>query len=86
MNERLLARDSQTVVLGGLSSREKDKNSQGIPILSSLPLIGGLFGQTSRTRTDTEFFLFLTPRIIASDSDADRVTAPLDQSIMKELP
>jgi len=83
---RLLVRDSQTVVLGGLSDKEKDKNSQGIPILSSLPLIGGLFGQTSRTTTDTEFFLFLTPRIISTDADADRVTAPLDQSMLKDLP
>ena len=83
---RLLVRDTQTVVLGGLSDKEKDRNSQGIPILSSLPLIGGLFGQTGRTTTDTEFFLFLTPRIIRTDDDAARVTQPLDDAIRKEVP
>jgi general secretion pathway protein D len=44
---RLLVRDNQTVVLGGLSDHEHDKNSGGIPVLSSIPLIGGLFGSTS---------------------------------------
>ena len=83
---RLLVRDSQTVVLGGLSNREKDRNSEGIPILSSLPLIGGLFGQTSRTTTDTEFFLFLTPRILRTDDDATRVTVPIDDAMEKQRP
>jgi general secretion pathway protein D len=83
---RLMARDSQTVVLGGLSDREKDKNSQGIPILSALPLIGGLFGQTSRTTSDTEFFLFLTPRIIASDDDMSRATQPLQHETQQFTP
>jgi type II secretory pathway component GspD/PulD (secretin) len=83
---RLMARDSQTVVLGGLSDKEKDKNSQGIPILSSLPLIGGLFGQTSRTNSDTEFFLFLTPRIIATDGDMNRATAPLTDEAKEFAP
>jgi general secretion pathway protein D len=83
---RLMARDSQTVVLGGLSDREKDKNSQGIPILSAIPLIGGLFGQTSRTTSDTEFFLFLTPRIIASDDDMSRATQPLQHETQQFMP
>jgi type II secretory pathway component GspD/PulD (secretin) len=83
---RLMARDTQTVVLGGLSSIEKDRNSEGIPILSSLPLIGGLFGQTSRTTTGTEFFVFLTPRILRTDDDASRATEPLDDAMLRELP
>jgi general secretion pathway protein D len=83
---RLLARDSQTVVLGGLSSREKDRNSSGIPILSSLPLIGGLFGTTSRTKNETEFFLFLTPRIIATDEDMTRATQPIEHDAERSAP
>ncbi len=73
---RLLVRDNQTVVLGGLSDHEHDKNSGGIPILSSIPIIGGLFGNTSRNTTDSEFFLFLTAHIVASDAAADSLTTP----------
>jgi general secretion pathway protein D len=47
-----------------------------VPILSSLPLIGGLFGSASRQTSETELYLFLTPRIIKTDADADSVTAP----------
>jgi general secretion pathway protein D len=69
-----------------LSDKEKDKNSQGIPILSSLPLIGGLFGQTGKTSSDTEFFLFLTPHIVRTDDDVAKVTEPIDNAIRDQVP
>jgi general secretion pathway protein D len=86
LRTRLLVRDSQTVVLGGLSSRERDKNSSGVPVLSSIPLIGLLFGQQGRTNTGTEFFLFLTPHIVRDDIDAARVTQPIDSLMRREAP
>jgi type II secretory pathway component GspD/PulD (secretin) len=82
----LLVRDSQTVVLGGLSSREKDRSSQGVPILSSIPLLGLLFGQQSHTNTGTEFFLFLTPHIVRDDIAAARITQPIDSAMKREAP
>ena len=73
---QVLVRDGQTIVIGGLRDSEKDKTQSGVPILSSLPLIGGLFGSANRTTSQTEFFMFLTPRILRTDADADSVTAP----------
>lgn len=73
---QVLVRDGQTIVLGGLRDEQRDRNRTGIPILSGLPLIGGLFGTTGRRSSDTELYLFLTPRILRSDEDADRVTQP----------
>lgn len=73
---QVLVRDGQTIVLGGLRDRQRDVNSGGIPILSGIPLIGGLFGSADRHTTETELYLFLTPRIIKTDADADSVTAP----------
>jgi general secretion pathway protein D len=86
LKTQLLVRDSQTVVLGGLSSREKDKSSNGVPVLSSIPLLGVLFGQQSRTNTGTEFFLFLTPHIVRDDIAAARVTQPIDSAMKREAP
>lgn len=86
VHTRLLVRDSQTVVLGGLSDRERDRNSGGIPVLSSIPIIGGLFGHTTRTNTASEFFLFLTPRIVATDATADSLTRPLHKQSGAEDP
>jgi general secretion pathway protein D len=74
---QLLVRDSQTVVLGGLTDRQKEATQGGVPLLSRIPLLGGLFGRANRRTTETELFLFLTPRIIRTDADADGVTKPL---------
>jgi general secretion pathway protein D len=73
---RVLVKDGQTIVLGGMRDQQKDVNSGGVPVLSSIPLIGGLFGSSSRRTNETELYLFLTPRILRTDADADSVTAP----------
>ena len=83
---QLLVRDSQTVVLGGLSDRQRDNNRTGIPILSQIPFIGGLFGGTQRQTSETEFFLFITPRVIRTDADADALSAPLRKRAGNESP
>jgi general secretion pathway protein D len=76
----LFVRDGQTVVIGGLVDREEDHTRSGVPVLRDLPLIGALFGSTDRSETRNELFLFLTPHIIASDADADRVTEGVKQA------
>ncbi len=73
---QVFVRDGQTIMLGGLKDQQRDRSRSGVPILSGLPLIGGLFGSTSRNDSDTELYLFITPRILRSDADADSVTAP----------
>lgn len=72
----LLVKDNQTIVIGGLTDRQQDRQQSGIPLLSGIPIIGGLFGSARRRTTATELFLFLTPRIIRSDADVDSVTTP----------
>jgi general secretion pathway protein D len=73
---QVLVRDGQTIVIGGLRDEQRDATQRGVPILSALPLIGGLFGSADRRRSETELYLFLTPRIIRTDAEADSVTAP----------
>lgn len=81
---RLLVRDSQTIALGGLTDRQRDRTQHGVPLLSAIPVLGGVFGRTSRRSTATELFLFLTPRVIRSDDDADAVTQPLRRRADRE--
>ncbi len=73
---QVLVKDGQTIVLGGLRDRQRNANQTGIPILSRLPIVGGLFGSADRSSSETELYLFLTPRILKTDADADSVTAP----------
>lgn len=83
---QLLIKDGQTVVLGGLTDKQRDVNQRGIPILSSIPWIGGLFGHASRQTTETELFVFMTPRVIRSDEDAQKMSAPLEERARRQAP
>ncbi len=73
---RVLVKNGQTIVIGGLRDQQKDVTKRGVPILSGIPLIGGLFGSADRKANRTELYLFLTPRILKTDADADSVTVP----------
>ena len=69
----LFVKDHETVVIGGLADRQVERSRNGIPILSSIPFIGGLFGGTHDADTQSELYLFLTPHIVATDADAERI-------------
>lgn len=71
---QLLVQDGQTAVLGGLSDRQRDVMRAGIPFLSAIPVIGWVFGRTTRRTTETELFIFLTPRVIHDDEGMDETT------------
>lgn len=60
----LLVPDGQTVVIGGLTQTTVQLTKQGIPLLVDLPLIGRLFGTTSRTETRRDLLILITPHII----------------------
>lgn len=75
----LFVKGGQTAVLGGLVSRQTDRVRTGIPFLSRIPLLGALFGSTTDKETTSELFLFLTPHVITSDADADRLRDALQR-------
>lgn len=80
---RLLVMDGHTAVLGGLTDRQRDETRAGVPLLSSLPLLGGLFGRQVRHTTETELFVFLTPRVIRTDQDLDGASATVGDKTRK---
>jgi general secretion pathway protein D len=69
----LFVKDAETVVIGGLADRQTEHTRSGIPILSSIPGIGVLFGATRSNDAQSELYLFLTPHIVSTDEDADRL-------------
>ena len=54
----------QTIVLGGLFQNQFTESTEGVPILSSLPFVGGLFNTTRIEERDTELLLVITATII----------------------
>jgi general secretion pathway protein D len=74
ITSNVAVRTGQAVVLGGLISDERSTGKQGVPGLSSIPVVGFLFGETDKSADRTELVVVITPRVIASDQDALDVT------------
>ncbi|MEI9997332.1 MAG: type II secretion system secretin GspD [Rhizomicrobium sp.] len=71
--------DNETVALGGLISNSRTKGSSGIPFLSAIPVLGGLFG-TKQDNTDrTELMILITPHVVENLEAARAVTEELRQ-------
>ena len=71
---QIFIRDGQTTVIGGLAGKSHNKQESGIPLLSRIPLIGTLlFGRTTVNEETSELYLFLTPHIISTDADMDKL-------------
>ena len=61
---RLLLDDGETMVIGGLTLSEVDRNESGIPLLMNLPVVGGLFRTTKNTETKKDLIILVTPHIV----------------------
>ena len=72
---KVLANDGNIVVLGGLVSDEVQDDSQGVPLLSSIPLLGRLFRTDSVSVTKQNLLVFIRPTIIRDDEDLAGATA-----------
>jgi type IV pilus assembly protein PilQ len=59
----LLMGNGQTVVLGGINTKNELTREKGVPILSKIPLLGWLFKRKNKGREQTELLIFLTPTI-----------------------
>ncbi|HZV22878.1 MAG TPA: type II secretion system secretin GspD [Luteimonas sp.] len=63
-----------TVLLAGLIQDGVSKGSNGIPGLSRIPIIGGLFGSQTSNTTRSEVIILLTPTVIRNPQDARDLT------------
>ncbi|MBO9501543.1 type II secretion system secretin GspD [Brevundimonas sp. A19_0] len=71
----LVVDDGDIAVAGGLLDQNDRLSVDRVPVLSDVPLIGGLFRSESRQRGRTNLMIFIRPTIIRSPADAQRLTA-----------
>ena len=64
-----------TMVLAGLIKDNKSAGSQGLPLLSEIPVVGALFGAKSDTTERSELIITITPRVVNDNQQARDVTA-----------
>jgi len=63
-----------TVMLAGLISDSATNGSAGIPGLSRIPIIGGLFGRKTTSSERSEVIVLLTPTIVRNPQEANDLT------------
>ncbi len=69
----VVAKDQETVVIGGILQDRTIENTSKVPVLGDIPVIGLLFRDSSKQTIRTNLLLFLTPYIIRDSSDFRRI-------------
>ena len=67
------APNGSTIILGGLVEDTRQRNDQGLPYLSRLPLVGALFRATSSGKTRNELIVLMCPQVTLTKLDAYRL-------------
>ncbi len=60
----LLVMDGHTAVIGGIYRRNTGRNTDQIPLLGDIPILGILFQHRRATDQREELVIFITPRIV----------------------
>lgn len=66
--------DGQVIVLGGLIQEDITDTVSGVPVLRSLPIVGALFRNTTKTAVKRNLMVFLKPHIIRSPDQLSKFT------------
>ncbi len=69
------AMSGQTIVLGGMITRDDSKVERKVPFLGDIPLLGRLFRFDGQQSNRKELLIFLTPSIVNSDAESDCMAA-----------
>lgn len=72
LTTRVLVDNGNTIILGGVREDDNRLTEGRIPILGDLPLIGGLFRNSQRSRQNRELLIFITPYVLDKNRDLDQ--------------
>jgi pilus assembly protein CpaC len=57
--------DQQSFVIGGLLDNEETQTFEKVPFLGDIPILGKFFQSITRTKSNTELIVIVTPEIVA---------------------
>jgi type IV pilus assembly protein PilQ len=78
-NTTLRVPNGQSIIIGGLTNSFTRDTVSRVPVLSSIPLLGGLFKRTVRSETQSEVVIVITPRLLAETAPMGGVESPVLQ-------
>jgi general secretion pathway protein D len=66
--------NGSTVLMAGLIDDSSSRGASGLPGLSRIPIIGGLFGRQNSGSRRSETIIFITPTIVRDAGEAENLT------------
>jgi len=75
METTTIAKDQQTILIGGLVRDNITLNENKVPLLGDIPLLGWLFRFQSRQVDKLNLLVFLTPTLVRDESDMVELNA-----------
>lgn len=85
VSSRVAIRSGESVVLGGLIRDNETQGQTGLPYLKDIPVVGNIFGRSSRSGARTELLVFISPRVLADEEDLRSISREM-RSRMQGLP
>jgi general secretion pathway protein D len=80
----LIIPNGKTVVLGGLLRNDSEKSVQKVPFLGDIPLLGRLFRKDTTKSVKTNLMIFITPHIISTFEEAEKIKQEKEKYIKEE--
>lgn len=83
IDSKVSVRSGEALVLGGLIRDNNTDGSAGVPGLHEVPILGALFGTKTRSATQTELLVIITPRVVQSDNELREAGDEIKQRMRK---
>jgi pilus assembly protein CpaC len=65
VNTEVEMAEGQSLIVGGLLDNRETQNLEKVPFIGDIPILGKLFQSISKTTTNTELMVIVTPEIVA---------------------
>ena len=81
----LTVRHNQSIVIGGLISKEKKDAVSGVPWLTKIPVIRWLTGSEKKSESRSELIVMITPHVIISLEDVDAISDEFKRKVADNM-
>lgn len=78
---KLTVNNNETILIGGIITKEKSETNSGIPFLKDIPYLGILFSGNSDTTSKQELVIFVKATVIERESDYQKAMKRYKESL-----
>ncbi|MBI5937516.1 MAG: type II secretion system secretin GspD [Betaproteobacteria bacterium] len=83
VNTEVTLQEGRSLLVAGLIQDKANNSDTGIPLLKDIPGLGYLFGATGKSRQKTELIITLTPYVVRTREEGERVTESFKRSLQE---